>query len=134
MHQAGDHSVNDLSENYFHSMKRRQDWTRKSSLFSPSLSVNFMLTSLAHTGLSTQLVYLDNVRRFHETMKEFFYPLIFNEHNFNDEDYSRLPHYNFDAELNGVAIARSTTLIMLITILFLIIGLSIFYFSRYHHF
>ena len=126
MHQAGDNSVKGLSNNYFRSLEQRQNWTNQSSKYSPSLSVYTMLTSLANTGLPTQLSYLDNVRHFHEEMKRFFYPLIFNELNFQQDDYARLPRYISRTGMKKVAISCQSMPILIVTVILITIGSCFF--------
>lgn len=95
MHQVGDDSVEALSSAYLHQLKQRQAWADRLSGFSPPAWVQMRLTRMAGTDLSNHLAYLESIKKFHEELKRFFYPLIFNERDFKPEDYAKLPAHRF---------------------------------------
>lgn len=110
MHQVGDDSVEMLSDAYLRQLKQRQAWADRLSALAPPAWVQMRLNRMAGTDLSNHLAYLESIKIFHEELKRFFYPLIFNERDFNPEDDAKLPAHRFSGSslpqdaLSGIGI------------------------------
>lgn len=94
MHQAGDDAVAGQAAQYRASMRAREDWTRGAGMLLAPVSVQVLLHRLADTDLEAQLAYQDRIARFHERLRRFFYPYLFEELPFTQADLARLPAYH----------------------------------------
>jgi len=54
------------------------------------------MMGLAKTDISTALSYEQQVRDFHQSLRTFFYPLLFNNSEFNHETLDKLPVFSPD--------------------------------------
>ena len=77
MQHRGDRAAGDASQAYREVLRQREAWARRWSLFAPPLAAQLALDRLAGTDLTAQLDYQDAVRRFHERLKDHFFPHFF---------------------------------------------------------
>ena len=77
MQHRGDRAAREASRTYRDTLRRREAWARKWSLIAPPLAAQLALDRLARTDLAAQLDYQDAVRRFHERLKDHFFPHFF---------------------------------------------------------
>lgn len=77
MNHRGDQAARDASRAYREVLRQRDAWARRWSVFAPPLATQLALDRLAGTDLAAQLDYQDAVRRFHERLKDHFFPHFF---------------------------------------------------------
>ena len=77
MNHRGDQAARDASHAYREVLRQRDAWARTWSLFAPPLAAQLALDRIAGTDLAAQLDYQDAVRRFHERLKDHFFPHFF---------------------------------------------------------
>jgi ABC-2 type transport system permease protein len=92
-HYLGDVSVAEQSRAYREGLTRRDRWTRRLGYLLPAVGVQAGLHRLAETDLTAQLAYQDRIRAFHERLRRFYYPYIFNEAPFLKDDFAKAPRW-----------------------------------------
>jgi ABC-2 type transport system permease protein len=91
--QVGDQSVEELSAAYRDAVRRRDEMTEYVAWLSPTVAAQRMLQRLARTDTAASAAFEARVRAFHESVRKFWYPPIFNEEPFVRERLSGLPVY-----------------------------------------
>ncbi|MCA3735737.1 MAG: DUF3526 domain-containing protein [Phenylobacterium sp.] len=89
----GDLSVADQVRAYRRGLESRDAWTARVGLFLPAVGVQTALHRMAGTDLAAQLAYQDRIRAFHERLRRFYYPYIFNETPFRKGDFGKAPRW-----------------------------------------
>ncbi|KAF1722260.1 DUF3526 domain-containing protein [Pseudoxanthomonas wuyuanensis] len=93
MHQAGDDSVAGQAADYRNSLLTRQRWTDRVGWVLPGVATQGLLHRLADTDLHAQLAYQDRIASFHESLRLYFYPYLFQERPFRRSDFDAMPSY-----------------------------------------
>lgn len=93
MHEMSDRSVADLGRTYRANLRARQDALIRFAWLAPSAYAQLRLNHLARTDLDAHLAYLDEVRAFHERLRDHFYPLVFADARITPADYAAFPAY-----------------------------------------
>lgn len=91
MNHRGDRAARDASGAYREVLRERERWARRWSLLVPPLAAQLALDRLAATDLGAQLAYQNAVRRHHERLKTYFYPLLFADTPIDAVDWDRVP-------------------------------------------
>jgi ABC-2 type transport system permease protein len=89
----GDLSVADTVRAYRRGLESRDAWTARVGLVLPAVGVQTALHRMAGTDLAAQLAYQDRIRAFHERLRRFYYPYIFNETPFREGDFAKAPRW-----------------------------------------
>jgi ABC-2 type transport system permease protein len=90
---VGDMSVADRAAAYRQGLEARDNWTRRTGVMLPAVGVQTLIHRLAQTDLTAQLAYQDRVRAFHERLRGFYYPYVFNEVRFGNADFAAAPRW-----------------------------------------
>lgn len=91
--QVGDQQAAPLAGEYREGIVARERMAWWLGLLSPPLLLHKALTCLARTDLSAALSYEDAIRDFHQDMRHFYYPLLFNNPAFDPERLQRHPTF-----------------------------------------
>ena len=89
----GDLSVAEQTQAYRAGLMARDTWTRRIGYILPSVGVQVALHRLARTDLEAQLSYQDRIRKYHERLRRFYYPYIFDDRAFTSEDFTKAPRW-----------------------------------------
>jgi len=90
----GDVNVADQSRAYREGLEQRDRWTRRIGYVLPAVGVQAGLHRLAKTDLAAQLAYQSRIRAFHDGLRRFYYPYIFDEVPFTMDDFAKAPHWS----------------------------------------
>jgi ABC-2 type transport system permease protein len=96
--QLGDEHVAQMSQEYRAGIAQRE---RRAGLVSwalPPIAIQRSLHRLANTDVLAQLAYQDRVRAFHESLRRFYYPYLFDGAPFTPADYDSAPEYAYGAD------------------------------------
>lgn len=93
MHEMGDDSVAPQLAEYRDSLAARQAWTSTLGWVSPSAAAQTLIHRMADTDLEAHLAYQESITAFHERLKTFYYPYMFEERPFDRQDFAALPTY-----------------------------------------
>ncbi|WP_438017142.1 DUF3526 domain-containing protein [Sorangium sp. So ce315] len=96
MHEMGDAHVARQVEDYHAALARRERWTARAALVLPPLALELVLDRMAGTDMATELAFRDSIAAYHEQLKQYFYPLIFNGKGLAAFDIDALPRHRFD--------------------------------------
>jgi ABC-2 type transport system permease protein len=91
--QLGDESAAAQVTAYRDSLLARQRWTVRLGWLLPGVGAQAALHRLADTDLEAQLAYQDAVAAFHDRLRAFYYPYLFNELEFAESDFSAQPRF-----------------------------------------
>lgn len=94
MQQMGDDESQQQSQAMREKIRQREQASRSSALAIPTLHTQLQFNDLARTGLGNHLEFLDRTRAFHERMRLYFYPKIFENVSVEAEDWQQFrPEY-----------------------------------------
>lgn len=100
--QVGDQTAYKLSQAYRDAIAEKDALASTVSWFSPPMLTQRLLTALAETDIDAAMEYEQSVRDFHGSLRQFYYPLLFNEPSFDVKVLQEMPDYshssNQDAE------------------------------------
>ena len=92
---VGDMTAEELSTAYRRSIAERDRLSGLAALLSPAVAVQRTMQQAAKTDVAAALEYDRRIRDYHASLRQFYYPLVFNERPFNTEYLSEAP--SFDA-------------------------------------
>ncbi|MFK7865648.1 MAG: ABC transporter permease [Pseudohongiellaceae bacterium] len=94
--QIGDESAADLADEYRRTLVQRDKLTGAFAWLSPAVAIQRRLEALAKTNLTASLAFEDEVRRYHETIRRAYYPVLFREVPFSQERLAQIdiPGFN----------------------------------------
>jgi ABC-2 type transport system permease protein len=84
------------AERYRSTLLERQAAGDRLAWFSPPLAFQSLLTRLADTDLRSQLDYLDQVARYHDSLRAYYYPVFFFAAPFDATKYRALPEFRYE--------------------------------------
>lgn len=92
-HHVGDRHVAALAAEYRKNLLLRQEITGRIGWLLPPVAAQLALHRLAGTDLPAQLAYEDQIRSYHDKLRRFYYPYLFNEEPFGREDFGAAPRF-----------------------------------------
>jgi ABC-2 type transport system permease protein len=92
-HQVADESVAAQVAAYRQALRDRERWTERIGYVLPAVATNTLLHRLADSDLTAQLDYQESIAAFHERLRKFFYPYLFEKRPFPPQDYLAAPGY-----------------------------------------
>ncbi|SNY95423.1 DUF3526 domain-containing protein [Flagellimonas pacifica] len=94
MQQMGDDESLDSNREMKEKIALRQKESAAISLVIPTMHAQLTLNQVAHTDLGNNMQFLNNLDAFHENLRLYFYPKIFEGHPVENEDWSKFtPEY-----------------------------------------
>ena len=96
--QLGDEQVADLSREYRAGIALREQRAGLVSWCFPPIAMQRGLHRLARTDVHAQLAYQDRIRAFHERLRRFYYPFLFDKVPFTAADFARTPEFDDRAQ------------------------------------
>jgi ABC-2 type transport system permease protein len=89
--------VETLYQAYRQKMLDRQALTSTLSAISPPAKLQEMLNGIAGTDLQQHLDFIAGTKAYHEDLKGFYYPYLYQDRAFQHADFSKEPQYTFQA-------------------------------------
>lgn len=89
MQQMGDDDAQQQAGEFKNKLRSRELAGNNVARFIPTLHTQWQMNSLARSGLGNHLQFLDSTARFHEKMRLYFYPKIFENTPVQNENWSR---------------------------------------------
>jgi ABC-2 type transport system permease protein len=125
MQQLSDLSVTENGVKHIAEQQQKQTWLTRLSVFSPSLLFQTQLNKLAGTDTQAHSDYIKAVRDYHQQIREFIYPYLFNDTLLTKADVDKFPLFSDQAYLNSnslsandspvtSALAKNTWLVLLL--------------------
>ena len=91
--QVGDEKAAELSQAYREAIIKKDRAAAFAAVLSPPMLTQRLLSTLAKTDTTAALAYEQQVRNFHRSLRQFYYPLLFNNSEFTAETLQQLPRY-----------------------------------------
>lgn len=89
----GDLAAAPEAEAYRQGLETRDRWTARAGIILPAIGVQSLIHRLAQTDLKAGLAYQDRIRAYHEALRRFYYPYLFNETPFRAADFDKAPKW-----------------------------------------
>ncbi len=83
MHSVADHAVTSHVHDYFKSALERDNWIERASRYLPPLRLQTALDKLCGVTLENQVDFKRDIVRFHQELKQHYYPAIFDDRVWN---------------------------------------------------
>lgn len=96
--ELGDRSVDRLYETYKSKLKSRSALAVSLSSVSAPATFQGILNASCATDLETQMAFTESARQYHERIKAFYYPFLFNDEPFRHADFPNEPQHQFIAK------------------------------------
>ena len=94
MQQLSDLAVKENWQKHMTQQQNKQAWLTKLSLLSPSLLFQTQLNKLAGTDTSAHREYLESIQAYHQQIREFIYPYLFNDTPVTKADVDAFPLFD----------------------------------------
>ncbi|RNI21941.1 ABC transporter permease [Rufibacter latericius] len=125
-HQLGDVAVADLAQEYQSSLQARHDLVQRLNVLSVPVNVQGIFNAMAGSDLPSYLQFLQSATRYHDALREFYYPFLFNQVAFTHADYEKEPRHSFTSAPDmEAAYAGFMKLLMSVLVVF-VAGLFLF--------
>lgn len=95
--ELGDRVVEPLYQAYRQKMLDRQALASNLSIISPPAKFQEVLNGIAGTDLQQHLEFIAGTKAYHEELKAFYYPYLYNDRGFQHADFAKEPQFNFKA-------------------------------------
>lgn len=92
--QLGDEHVADMSRAYRAGVAERERRAGLASWALPPIAIQRGLHRIANTDIAAQIAYQDRIRAFHERLRRFYYPYLFQGIAFTPTDFDRAPEFS----------------------------------------
>ena len=113
MHQVGDEAVAADVAAYRASLAERETLTKALGLALPGVGTMNVLHRLADTDIEGQLSYQDSVAAYHDRLRAFYYPYLFEDRMFTRADFAQIPRYEAREPAGTLAIGSMSALVLL---------------------
>lgn len=90
----GDLAAGGQAKAYRAGLERRDSLTVRSGVLLPAVGVQTLLHRAAKTDMRAGLAYQDRIRIYHERLRRFYYPYLFNETPFREADFAKTPKWD----------------------------------------
>ena len=120
----GDKSAAPLAATYARGLGQRHELAGRLAWLSPAVVLQTSLTALAGTDLPAHLAFQQSATRYHDALRAFYYPFLFNKIPFTHADYAREPRHSFTSPSQTSAARRGLWQLLLATGLVGALGLT----------
>lgn len=92
--QVGDQKASALSQAYRDATLEKNTLASRFALISPPMLTQQLMSSIAETDTLAAMKYEQRIRDYHKSLREFYYPMLFNNTKFDLEKMSELPQFS----------------------------------------
>lgn len=120
MQQAGDDDSAKQSQELQNKLEQRNNASQNIAQFIPTLHAQIQLNEIAKADLGNQLLFLKETKLFHENLRLYFYPKIFDNAEVNKENWSKfkVETFNDPSKINFLKAFLPLLLFNLVLIVF----------------
>jgi hypothetical protein len=129
MQQRGDAAAEPAYTAYLAAIERRHALVRRLGALLPSLTLDQHLLAVACTDVDSHLGYLRSVADYHESLKRFFQPAIFDGRPITQVRWSDAPRHSF-RDREAVPLLRAPTVLLLQVLSMAALALLLPYLAR----
>jgi ABC-2 type transport system permease protein len=120
-----DERLTPVFDKYTQLASRRQQIAETVGAISVAATAQNYYNSLANTDLAAHVSFMDSVKEFHATLKDYFYTMVFTNTTFRTADFETIPVYK--PELNTAGSANNQMLLILLIQAVAVWALGIFW-------
>ncbi|QCR21607.1 DUF3526 domain-containing protein [Pontibacter sp. SGAir0037] len=125
-HQLGDEAVADLAHDYQAGLQARHQLVERLNVLSVPVNVQSIFNAMAGSDLPSYLGFLQSATQYHDALREFYYPFLFNQVNFTSADYAKEPRHSFTSQPDFATVFAGINKLLVSVILVFGIGFFIF--------
>ncbi|GEA09685.1 DUF3526 domain-containing protein [Alteromonas sp. KUL49] len=96
--QVGDQTAAPLSSSYRDAIKQRDKLASYIAWMSPPMLTQRVMTAIANTNTEAMMTYEAKIREYHADLRQFYYPLLFNDVEFSVDVLEDLPRYTTNSD------------------------------------
>jgi ABC-2 type transport system permease protein len=123
MQHRGDLEAEPAAAEWRATLSRRETWTSRLLVLFPPALFQRALNAMAGTDLESHLAYLDSVRAYHESLKRWYFPAIFDDRPISQMDWGSAPVHRHQATPRASTFTGAAWRLVLVTLVVLIGGL-----------
>lgn len=127
MHEVGDMSVEKLAQAYKTSLQGRHALAEKLNVLSVPVNVQGIFNAMAATDLPGHLQFMQSAEAYHASLKDYYYPYLFNQVAFTHADYAHEPNHTFTATPDYASVYNGLSKLFLSVLLVYVTGLLLFW-------
>jgi len=120
----GDKSAAPLAAAYAQGQRQRHDLAGRLAWLSPAVVLQTSLSALAGTDQPAHLAFQQSATRYHDALRAYYYPFLFNKIPFSHADYAREPRHAFTSPSDASTARRGLWQLLLATALVAALGLA----------
>ncbi|MEO6177561.1 MAG: DUF3526 domain-containing protein [Flavobacterium circumlabens] len=121
MQQAGDDDSSVQSKELQSKLKQRNEASAFIALFVPTLHTQLQLNEIAKSDLENQLLFLKATRQFHEKLRLYFYPKIFDNEAVNQQKWDQFKVETFE-DTSAIPLSKAFLPLFLFNLFFIVLG------------
>lgn len=110
---VGDMQVAADVQAYREQLSRREQWSKTVGHVLPAVAVQHLLHRLADTDLQQQLDWQLQVRHFHDRLRHYFYPFLFNERAFDQTALAEMPRWQAEVRAGDLSVSVLAAFLLL---------------------
>ncbi|MCC2547079.1 DUF3526 domain-containing protein [Hymenobacter sp. BT175] len=109
----GDQAVASQARAYAQGLQQRYDLVETLNLFSPAIIAQTSFNALGGSDLPAHLAFQRSAARYHDSLRAFYYPLLFRKVDFTHADYAREPQHTFTSQSEMPTVRRGLSKLLL---------------------
>lgn len=121
MQQAGDDESAEQSKDLETKLKQRNEASKAIAQFVPTLHAQIQLNEIAKSDLGNQLAFLNEIKQFHEKLRLYFYPKIFEETKVSQEKWDEF-EVEFFEDSSEIKVIKTIIPLLLFNLVLLVLG------------
>jgi ABC-2 type transport system permease protein len=129
MQQAGDDDSASQSQELENKLQQRNDASQLIAQFMPTLHTQIQLNEIAQSDLGNQLLFLKNTKQFHEKLRLYFYPKIFENAAVSKENWSKFKVETF-RDSSKVNLKKAVFPLLIFNVILLFLGVVNFIYKN----
>ncbi|WP_299758624.1 DUF3526 domain-containing protein [uncultured Pontibacter sp.] len=94
-HHLGDVAVADLAREYQEGLQARHQLVEQLNAWSVPVNVQTIFNAMAGSDLPSYVGFLQSATSYHDALRDFYYPFLFNQVKFTNADYAKEPRHRF---------------------------------------
>lgn len=125
-HHLGDVAVEDLAKAYQEGLQERHQLVERLNVLSVPVNVQGIFNGMAGSDLPTHLAFMQSATQYHDALREFYYPFLFNQITFTHADYASEPRHSFTSSPDLVTVYNGLLKLLLSVLLVFAVGVFLF--------
>ncbi|WP_299991482.1 DUF3526 domain-containing protein [uncultured Pontibacter sp.] len=125
-HHLGDVAVADLALDYQEGLQARHQLVEQLNVWSVPVNVQTIFNAMAGSDLPSYVSFLQSATQYHDSLREFYYPFLFNQVNFTNADYANEPRHSFTSSPDFATVHAGLYKLALSVLLVFAVGMLLF--------